>query len=253
MDDLASLVEEFHREGFLVLRNVLSPEEVAVVRAGVEKAFEGPPNGYGNNIRVCMFERGPEFEALIDHPNIVPVVEAILGPDCHLIAQSALRTGPNESVAPMFHCDEVVRFPIPDGVELDPRIQMPVFIVNLNIYLVDVDEELGPTELVPGSHRAGRNPRPDADGRVEYNGRKPVMATGKAGDVVLWHDQTWHRGAPNRSKDRVRFVQQGPYAKRFISQRFYPFVNYRMPDEILARANPRRKRLLGLHGRGAYG
>lgn len=251
--ELASLLEEFHREGFLVLRGVLSPDEVATVLAGVQRAFGGPPDGYGETIRVRMFERGPEFEALIDHPNIIPLIEAILGPDCHLIAQNALRTGPNQSVASVFHCDETVRFPIPEGVELDPRIPMPVFVVNLNIYLVDVDEELGPTELVPGSHRAGRNPVPDINGNVEYKGRKPVMATGKAGDVVLWHDQTWHRGTPNRSQDRIRWVQQGAYGKRFIAQRFYPFINYRMPEDILERANPRRKRLLGLHGRGAYG
>ena len=38
-----------------------------------------------------MFERGPEFEALVDNPRIVDLIEALLGPDCHLIAMSALR------------------------------------------------------------------------------------------------------------------------------------------------------------------
>jgi hypothetical protein len=69
----------------------------------------------------------------------------------------------------------------------------------------------------------------------------------------LWHDQVWHRGAPNRTADRTRWVQQAPYGRRFIAQRFYPFVTYRMPAGILKRANPRRRRLLGLHDIGAYG
>jgi hypothetical protein len=69
----------------------------------------------------------------------------------------------------------------------------------------------------------------------------------------MWHDQVWHRGAPNQTDDRVRWVQQAPYGRRFIAQRFYPFINYRMPEAILERANPRRKRLLGLHRIGAYG
>ena len=43
------------------------------------------------------------------------------------------------------------------------------------------------------------------------------------------------------------------YGRRFIARRFYLFVNYHMPEDILAHANPRRQRLLGLHGIGAYG
>jgi hypothetical protein len=69
----------------------------------------------------------------------------------------------------------------------------------------------------------------------------------------LWNDQTWHRGGPNTSDGRLRWVQQAPYGRRFIAQRFFPFVNYHLPEAILARANPRRRRLLGLHPAGAYG
>jgi len=47
-------------------------------------------------------------------------------------------------------------------------------------------------------------------------------------------------------------VQQAPYGRRFIAQHFYPFVNYHMLEDIIARANPRRQHLLGLHGTGAY-
>jgi hypothetical protein len=48
-------------------------------------------------------------------------------------------------------------------------------------------------------------------------------------------------------------VQQAPYGRRFIAQRFYPFVNNRMPEAVLERAGPRRRRLFGLHPAGAYG
>jgi ectoine hydroxylase-related dioxygenase (phytanoyl-CoA dioxygenase family) len=202
-----------------------------------------------------MFEQGPQFEEIIDNPRIIDLIEALLGADCHLIAMSALRTPPGGAID-IWHVDEVVRFPLPPGVTLDPRIAMPCFVVNLNYYLCDVNEELGPTQFVPGSHRSGRQPGPgdfDSPGNPVYEGQGVVSAVGNAGTAVLWNDQTWHRGGPNTSDGRLRWVQQAPYGRRFIAQRFFPFVNYHLPEAILARANPRRRRLLGLHPAGAYG
>jgi len=260
MTDLEEQMERFHREGFLVVPDALAPEEVARLRAGVERAFaqsnaEATAYNMEKIWRPKMFEQGMEFEELIDNPKVIDVVEAILGGDCHLIAMSALRTGPGEGIS-NWHADEIVRFPRPKDVPLDPRIPMPCFVLNFNYYLCDVDEELGPTQFVPGSHRSGRQPGPDdrdADGNPVYEGRSVVSAIGAAGTAVMWHDQTWHRGATNHSRDRLRWVQQAPYGRRFIAQRFYPFVNYHLPEAILERANPRRRRLLGVHARGAYG
>jgi ectoine hydroxylase-related dioxygenase (phytanoyl-CoA dioxygenase family) len=248
-------VERFHRDGYLIVRGVLTPEEVARLRESVVRAFAEPQEGYENSIvRVRLFERGPEFEALIDHPGVIDLIEAILGPDCHLIAQNAVMNPPGKAID-AFHTDMTVRFPRPADVPLDPRVPMPCFVLNMNYYLTDVtDVSMGPTQFVPGSHRAGRQPDPDQrrSSELSYEGRGIVSALGRAGDCVMWNDQIWHRGAPNTS-DRTRIVQQGAYGKRFIAQMFYPFVNYHMPEAILERANPRRKRLLGLHPKGAYG
>lgn len=262
MAELTERIAQFHRDGFLVLPDAIAPEEVAILRAGVERAFAEPCEEaalYGpvmaNIWRPKMFERGPEFEALVDNPRVVDIVEAILGPDCHLIAMSALRTGRDETIS-SWHTDETVRFPRPADVPLDPRIPMPCFNLNLNYYLCDVDEGLGPTQFIPGSHRSGRSPQPEdmgPDGSPVYEGRGVFSAIGAAGTAVMWHDQVWHRGGPNKSEDRLRWVQQAPYGRRFIAQRFYPFVNYHLPEAILERANPRRKRLLGVHPVGAYG
>jgi ectoine hydroxylase-related dioxygenase (phytanoyl-CoA dioxygenase family) len=256
MIDIPAHIEQFHRDGYLVIPEALAADQVTRLRAGVERAFAEPcaeAELYGGNMgqiwRPKMFERGPEFEELVDNPGVIDLVEAILGADCHLIANSALRTGPGDGIS-NWHSDETVRFPRPADVPLDPRIPIPCFVLNFNYYLCDVDEALGPTQFVPGSHRSGRQPN---RGELTYEGRGVESARGPAGTAVMWHDQVWHRGAPNQTEDRVRWVQQAPYGRRFIAQRFYPFINYRMPEVILERANPRRKRLLGLHGIGAYG
>lgn len=263
MNELTTQLEQFHRDGFLVVPDALAPDMVARVLRGVEKAFEVAPSaevtehyaGIAKIWRPKMFECGEEFEELVDNPGIIDLVEAILGPDCHLIANSALRTTPGQAID-FWHVDETVRFPRPDGVPLDERIPMPCFIVNLNYYLCDVDLELGPTQFVPGSHRAGRQPEAkdfDEAGSPSYEGQGVFSAVGRAGTAVLWNDQTWHRGGSNVSDGRVRWVQQAPYGRRFIAQRFFPFVNYHLPEEILERANPRRQRLLGKHAPGPFG
>lgn len=254
--DTSALVEQFHREGYLFLPGFLAADHVARLLAAVEEAFAGPDDGYGPNIRVRMFERGPIFEELVDYAPTADLMEAILGEDCHLIAQNALLTGPSQSVAAAFHTDEVVRLPLPRDFPLDPRVVMPCFVVNMNYFLTDVGPDLGPTEIVPTSHRSGRGPEPEdmgPDGLPRYNGHGVVSVLARAGDALLWHDQLWHRGAPITAQSGRRVVQQGAYGKRFIAQRFYPFVNYQFPPGVLERATPRRRRLLGVHPRGPYG
>lgn len=260
IDPTPELLAQYERDGFLVIPDVLPPSEVATLRAGVERVFATPSAeaelyGMPEIWRPKMFEYGEEFEALIDHPNIMPLIETILGETCHVIANSALRTVPGKTIS-FWHADDEIRFPRPDDVPWDPRLTVPTLNINLMYYLCDVDAELGPTEFIPGSHRAGRQPREednDANGNPVYDGQHMVKSCGKAGTCVMWNDQTWHRGGPNTSDGRIRWVIQAPYAKRYIAQRFYPFINYRIPQEILDRANPRRKRLLGLHAIGAYG
>ncbi|MFF4583133.1 hypothetical protein ACFY15_32900 [Streptomyces sp. NPDC001373] len=74
----------------------------------------------------------------------------------------------------------------------------------------------------------------------------------RAGDAYLVNSQTWHRGAPNQS-DRTRYLLTTAYGRRIISQRFYPFIGYQLPTSVLEGASDQLARLLGQHGKGAYG
>ena len=157
-----AILEQYHRDGFLVLPDLLSPDEVAGLKSGLERVFaQHSPIADLYHMqaiwRPMLFEHGPEFDAIIDHPGIANFVDAVLGDDCHLIAHTGLRTSPGKTIS-FWHLDDACRLPIPAGVQLDPRIPMPTYTMNMNYYLCDVDEELGPTQFLPGSHRAGRSP-----------------------------------------------------------------------------------------------
>jgi ectoine hydroxylase-related dioxygenase (phytanoyl-CoA dioxygenase family) len=230
----------------------LAPEEINRLREGVERAFAGPEDkGYGPILRMRMFERGEEFEQLIDHPGgVVDFAEEVLGKSCHMFAMTAIKT-PKGTGIDGWHVDEELHFPLPEGVELDPGIRFPAFLFTSMYYLVDVTEDMGPTQLIPGSHRSGRHPNPQ-ENPPTYKGQGPVSILAKAGDCLIFNGQTWHRGAKNVS-DQPRILQQVHYGKRWISQRLNPYINYVMPQGIIDRANPRRRRLLGLHEVGPYG
>ena len=80
----------------------------------------------------------------------------------------------------------------------------------------------------------------------------PASVFAAPGDAYLIHSQVWHRGAQNTSV-RMRFPATTDYARRFVAQHFYPFLNYRMPDHVIAGAGEKLLRLLGRHPKGPYG
>ena len=251
MEQLAQWIADFERDGFIVLRGLLSPQEAEEMREQVVQAHNEPdPTGSTSQIyRHQMYLKGRIFEELIDRSPTVDFVEAVLGADCHMLSANTVYTGPGQGID-RWHVDETVHFPRPPDVPLDPRVPIPCFIITALYYLVDVPMELGPTQFVPGSHRSGQDARQDI---LEYEGRGVESVIAQAGDCLLHNGQVWHRGATNMTTDRYRVVQQVTYGRRFIAQRFYPFVNYHMPEDLLARSNPRRRRLLGVHPHGPYG
>ena len=87
---------------------------------------------------------------------------------------------------------------------------------------------------------------------IHWRSQGPVSLTCNAGDCIMYSNQMWHRGAPNRT-DRTRLSVVPSYARRFVAQRFWPFLNYSLSRDILDQCNPRQRELLGEHPRGAYG
>ncbi len=104
--------------------------------------------------------------------------------------------------------------------------------------------------MIPGSHLYGASPPNPIQGtewenKVQYN-------LGKAGSVIMFNNQVWHRGGPNQSQ-RTRYITQITYARRLVGHKFYPFMNYNIPKSVYQDANPRLRQLLGFLKHGAYG
>jgi ectoine hydroxylase-related dioxygenase (phytanoyl-CoA dioxygenase family) len=255
-DEMERLKADFFSDGFLHVPDVLSTREVEELKAGVDTVFSDEQwrdngNLYNDFIAVRLFEVALIFEQMLTREPIISLVESILGSDCHLIAQNVVRNAPGQAID-HFHVDDLLIFPIGAGMERhDARLTIPVFILTVQIPLTDITSlEYGPSQYIPGSHYSGR--QPDDLHKPSFEGRQPVSLFCRAGDIYLHNGQCWHRGAPNTSC-RTRYLFQLSYGMRWVSQRFYPFVNYRLPPEILERSDERRRRVLGVHPRGAYG
>lgn len=110
----------------------------------------------------------------------------------------------------------------------------------------------GPTECVRGSHLFGSSCIDPETGEPAKEYQDHVVAPcGPAGSVCMFNNQVWHRGRPNRS-ERTRYITQISYASYLVGHKFFPFMNYTMPDYVMEGASPRLMRLLGFQPRGAY-
>jgi ectoine hydroxylase-related dioxygenase (phytanoyl-CoA dioxygenase family) len=251
-------IARFHRDGFLVVQEVLPSELIEVLKDDLDVALRDHPNRGkpGSSLQLRMFETSPANVELFEQEPIVTFAERLIGDDrpgwgpdhVHVVHNNSFRTSPGGSTP--WHQDDPPHIRSLNGEPLT-NVHLPVMLVTCNYYLTDVTEaEHGPTEFVPGSHLFGGAPPEDMSATPWAD--ETVLALGKAGTALLFNCQVWHRGLENRS-DRVRYVTQVSYAHRLIGHRYFPFMNYQMPEHVYRDANPRLKRLLGFLPSGPYG
>ena len=244
---------QLERDGWAVLRGVLTSDEVAGLVDEIERAFAELPAERNrtdrDEFRYQMLNHGPRSQDAVGHPAILEAIEPLLGDDCHVIANTAWRNPPTFAGGP-WHCDAGPHVPRPADVDWDDRIPYPVFAIGAHIMLRDCPLPCGPTAVVPGSHRSGRL-APVAqlhDPDLSYDGRPPVLLTADAGDVCLFVSDVWHRGTPSDGGDGRLFLQVH-YGRRDIAQRLRTTaeVNQLSPEARERAVTARQRTLVGLH------
>jgi len=249
-EQIADWVEQFHRDGFLFLPNVLSPEHVAELKADLDRAIL-ERGKIGGGIELCerMFEVSDANLRLFDLEPIVSFAEALIDGPCHVVHNNSFKSVIGGGITG-WHQDDPPHMLVTEG-EPPTNIRLPILLFTCNYYLTDVPSvEYGPMQVIPGSHVFGRR-CPGSLDQTEWQDRM-VSTCGPAGSVTMFNCQVWHRGAPNTS-DRIRYMAQCSYGRRLIGHKYFPFMNYQMDERIYKDANPRLKRLLGFLPHGAYG
>ncbi|RED64823.1 phytanoyl-CoA dioxygenase family protein [Cohnella lupini] len=198
----------FLDNGYLVIRNVLSAEELRLLREQtqgvVDKgiAGEGVDEDYlyrvrGSGERVYwrteyVIDKLDATKALLGHPFILKSVEKLQGNNFVPTWDSLVVKIPSQAASVPWHRDAEV----PVGCA-DPR---PIF--NVDFYLDDADEK-SCLWVIPGSNRwdpgsaSERCARPGFD----FDGAIPVQLT--AGDVIF-HDIQLLHGSPEGEGNALR-------------------------------------------------
>jgi hypothetical protein len=232
---------QFETNGFLSVPGALSGEALARVQAAAESAEEtwrSDSSRLGARSDVLQQVQAPiEYDdALLEllwHPTVFSLVRSALGDDVSMIDNDLFLTPPH---TPRTHAEWHHDVGMPGVYHPKSLLMVKVFYL-----LTDVTDDMGPTQMVPGSHRWETTP-----GALE-----PIVTmTGKAGDAYLFNGRIYHRAANNAS-DRWRKVLIYNYGHFWMKvwQGYEPSA--RLLDDARASGDPVRRQLLGLGD--AYG
>ena len=196
MNPLPQLEDHLTRiavDGYTILPDAIEPELVDEIDEALLKLehdlgtvpadnlFEG-----GRTLRVYnLLVHGATFEKIPVHPNVLPVVEAVLDPGLLISSLSSIAIGPDEQAQPIHADDQLIPL---------TRPHVPI-ICNTMWAITDFTEENGATRLVPGSHLRDEPPNP-----LEHH--ETIPAEMRKGSVLVWVGSLWHGGGANRTDTR---------------------------------------------------
>ncbi|MBP0016983.1 MAG: phytanoyl-CoA dioxygenase family protein [Cyanobacteria bacterium SBLK] len=221
-------------KGYVVIPDVLTREEAKEARSLVLhhtklEREKGKVFHHENKERLCgLIYKGTIFEKIVQHPQVLAIIEKILGTDiilggfsAHIIYQNATRMGN--------HVD------YPYWAMPAPFPSQPILEVQTIWLVEDFTENNGAPLFAPDTQKLGTWPD------VEKFDKIAQKITGKAGSVIISHGLCWHDTSENVTPTpRVSLL--GNYTPSFI----HPLEEnlYDLNTDAIDRATPQLKKLL---------
>ncbi|MCQ6559231.1 HEAT repeat domain-containing protein [Paenibacillus mendelii] len=200
-------VIRFITRGYLVLENDLPPSFHQSILDSIAYRFaeEGNP---GNNILPSV----PQLEKCFNTPVVQGALTSILGDNYYMHPHRHCHYNqPGQAVAQGWH---------KDGYWSSMRSHRPWWAIVF-YYTQDITEEMGPTEIMPGSQYYEKYAGEDMETGLPY---------GKAGTMVLVHFDMWHRASLNRT-NIDRYMLKFQFVR--LEQPAYPTWNHQNPELIV--------------------
>ena len=219
---------QFLEQGYLHVPNILQGEHLALIQSEFDRVWDLP----GQSSQHKLLQHSA-FLDLIAHGPILERHRAIFGNQTQLLQYDLLRQGPRNQTFPQraWHRDFVFAGDTPLSI-------------NTILFLDPITEEVGPTSVVPGSHRGGSRPSPLESG-VPHPEEVALYAA--PGDAVFINSAIWHTGRRNESDGLRRgiYLYYGYWwLKRYDADQALPW-------QALEGADETRLTLLGIRNPGS--
>lgn len=224
-------LEQLDRLGYVILKSVLSPEEIGALVAALAPFERDKPMGRNDfegelTQRVySLVAKHEVFMQLAEHPAIMAILEQRLLKNWLLSTMQSIRLHPGET-AQAWHTDDMFYFV--------PR-PSPILAISTIWAIEPFTEENGATQLLPGSHLWGKI-HPDEQEQTV------VTAVMPAGSVLVFNASLWHRGGANRSTG-TRLCISPQYCQPWLRPQESQLLI--APPELAARYSDRARSMLG--------
>ena len=213
-------IADFDRDGFLLVKDAISPEQLAVMREATAALIDqsravstsdhrfdldeghGPNNPRLTRIKLPHKLNPTAFWDPLQNSKMTDVITTLLGPNTMLQTTKLNTKAPGGGQAVEWHQDWAF-YPHTNDTML-----------AIGLMLEDVDAANGPLQVIPGSHKGPVLAHTNKDGvfcgavdpnDADFDYSKAVTLTGKAGDMTVHHVRMLHGSAPNNS-DRNRYI-----------------------------------------------
>ena len=207
-------VAAYRRDGFIVVEDVLDADRLAAIRATVARLVAGAaavdahddvydlePGHTRAAPRVRRIKAphkvDPVFDAVIRDPNVIAILQALLGPDLRLHGSKLNMKSPEYGSPVEWHQDWAFYPHTNDDL------------LAVGVMLDDMDLENGPLLVTPGSHLGPVFSHHGEDGRfcgavdpteIGKEIESAVPLRGRAGAMSFHHVRALHGSAQNVSK-----------------------------------------------------
>jgi len=232
MSTASERADRIRRDGFVVVPDLISKEQVAEIKASLAPWLQGERmgrndfEGHHSERVYALLAKAPEVATIVEHPDVLAVVDEILVPHYRLSACLAIHVHPGETAQGWHGDDSYVFLP-------RPRAMMGVSAIWA---FDDFESDNGSTEVIPGSHLWGPHDE------VEAEDSRAVRVEMSAGSVLLFAGNLIHRGgAHHGTQPRLAITPQ--YCEPWVRQ--IENMPLAVPPELAARYSERLQAMLG--------
>lgn len=254
-EQMARAVELFRRDGFVVIADVLTPQQTAFLAAGcrevaaeilaLDEARDGNRGSHrysfgGSSLTRSQLHR-PEWQMLLEIPFVDKLVTELFGsPNYSLRAASGDFCLPGAIEYQPLHSDvsdwrgEASLF----SSFVDPAGRMsirdlPCPYVCVNFLPQAVTRLNGPTRQIPGTQQS-RAPIPTLEEEPEWM-RLSTVCPVPAGAIMVRDVRAWHGGTPNLS-DEIRSIPNLEFYAPWFHEPIVPGISHADHQRLSPRA-----------------